>query len=149
MVGPGKLPIPWLICIFNAVSQYILLFEWPDFCLKCLVSVMLKGQSAKVKGQRKLPLVWYRIKLFKTAGLLNIPNFLKISSIYIYLILSRCIIDIIFLSSNCLRKSFTLKLPLEMSPDNGSQVFYCNSILLSRHFMSLRALRRGIVTKSK
>ena len=42
---------PWIV-FFISLSiclQYILSFEWSDFGLKCLVTVMLKGQSPMVR----------------------------------------------------------------------------------------------------
>ena len=48
-----KLPYPPLNRIFNILSfrlQHTFSFEWPDFCLKCLVTAMSEGQSPKFKG---------------------------------------------------------------------------------------------------
>ena len=51
-VGCGKLPDPSLNNFFNVLSiglKYILSFEWPDFGLKCLFTVVPKSQSYYMK----------------------------------------------------------------------------------------------------
>ena len=53
VVGPRKLADPSLNNVFNFPLirlQDTLSFKWPDFGLKYLVTVMLKGQPPKFKG---------------------------------------------------------------------------------------------------
>ena len=57
MVSRRKLPKPSLSNVFNLLSiglRYTLLFEWSDFSLKYLFTVMLKGQLPKFKAR-----VWF------------------------------------------------------------------------------------------
>ena len=54
MVSRRKLPEPSLSNVFNLLSiglRYTLLFEWSDFSLKYLFTVMLKGQLSKFKAR--------------------------------------------------------------------------------------------------
>ena len=54
MVSRRKLPEPSLSNVFNLLSiglRYTLLFEWSDFSLKYLFTVMLKGQLPKFKAR--------------------------------------------------------------------------------------------------
>ena len=54
MVSRRKLPKPSLSNVFNLLSiglRYTLLFEWSDFSLKYLFTVMLKGQLPKFKAR--------------------------------------------------------------------------------------------------
>ena len=54
MVSRRKLPEPSLSNAFNLLSiglRYTLLFEWSDFSLKYLFTVMLKGQLPKFKAR--------------------------------------------------------------------------------------------------
>ena len=54
MVSRRKLPEPSLSKVFNLLSiglRYTLLFEWSDFSLKYLFTVMLKGQLPKFKAR--------------------------------------------------------------------------------------------------
>ena len=69
MVGRRKLPDLLLNNIFSVLSiglQYALSFKWPDFGLKCRVTIMTKGQSLKFQAN-----VLYEILPFlKQAGIL-------------------------------------------------------------------------------
>ena len=54
MVSRRKLPEPSLSNVFNLLSiglRYTLLFEWSDFSLNYLFTVMLKGQLPKFKAR--------------------------------------------------------------------------------------------------
>ena len=54
MVSRRKLPEPSLSNVFNLLSiglRYTLLFEWSNFSLKYLFTVMLKGQLPKFKAR--------------------------------------------------------------------------------------------------
>ena len=53
MVGRRNLPDPSMNNILNVLSiglQYTLSFKWPDFGLKCRVTITLKVQSLKFKA---------------------------------------------------------------------------------------------------
>ena len=52
LVGRRQLPDPLMNNTFDVLSislQYVLLFKWPNFGLKCLVTIAPKGQSLKFK----------------------------------------------------------------------------------------------------
>ena len=54
VVGCIKLPNPSLNDLFNLLSidlQYSLSFEWPDFGLKCLLTVVSKDQLPKFEAR--------------------------------------------------------------------------------------------------
>ena len=52
LVGRRQLPDPLMNNTFDVLSislQYVLSFKWPNFGLKCLVTIAPKGQSLKFK----------------------------------------------------------------------------------------------------
>ena len=66
MICRRKLPDLQWITFFNVLSirlQYTISFKWPDFGLKCLVTITQKGQSLKFKAS-----VW-NIPIFETGGI--------------------------------------------------------------------------------